>query len=116
MWEAHGIGIDTQVLDAILKVTPTVITFQMNYCKNGNGVSVILVKLSDGDRVLGFLASKGDRDILRVETSRGAELTISTVKYEITGRGGRGRELLQRGQFMRVIPAEVENPQPFTDG
>jgi DNA gyrase subunit A len=83
---------------------------------SGAGKGVILIKLSDGDRVLGFLASKGDRDILRVETSRGAELTISTVKYEITGRGGRGRELLQRGQFMRVIPAEVENPQPFTNG
>ena len=83
---------------------------------SGAGKGVILVKLSDGDRVLGFLASKGERDILRVETSRGAELTISTVKYEITGRGGRGRELLQRGQFMRVIPAEVENPQPFTNG
>jgi hypothetical protein len=25
----------------------------------------------------------------------------------VTGRGGKGRELLQRGQFVRVIPAEV---------
>ena len=83
---------------------------------SGPGKGVILIKLADRDRVLGFLASKGDRDILRVETSRGAEQTISTVKYEITGRGGRGRELLQRGQFARVIPAEVETPQPFTNG
>ncbi|MDO8793073.1 MAG: DNA topoisomerase IV subunit A [Vicinamibacterales bacterium] len=81
---------------------------------SGPGKGVILIKLADEDRVLGFLASKGDRDILRVETSRGAEQTISTVKYEVTGRGGRGRELLQRGQFTRIIPAEVENPQPFT--
>ena len=82
---------------------------------SGPGKGVILIKLADEDRVLGFLASKGDRDILRVETSRGAEQTISTVKYDITGRGGRGRELLQRGQFTRIIPAEVENPQPFTN-
>jgi DNA gyrase subunit A len=63
------------------------------------------------DRVLGFLFSVGDRDILRVETSRGAELTLSTVKYEVTGRGGKGRELLQRGQFRRIVPGEVSNPE-----
>jgi hypothetical protein len=51
---------------------------------------------SAGDRVLGFVASTGDRDLLTVETSRGAEQTIRTAKYEVTGRGGKGREL-QRG-------------------
>jgi hypothetical protein len=44
---------------------------------------------------------------MTVETSRGAEQTISTAKYEITGRGGKGRELLQRGQFVRVIAREA---------
>jgi DNA gyrase subunit A len=63
--------------------------------------------------VLGFVASLGDRDLLRVETSRGAEQTISTAKYEVTGRGGKGRELLQRGQFTRVIPGDIENPAPL---
>ena len=48
---------------------------------------------------------------MRVETSRGSEQTISTAKYEVTGRGGKGRELLQRGQFTRIVPGEVENPQ-----
>ena len=51
--------------------------------------------------------SVGDRDLMTVETSRGAEQTISTAKYEVTGRGGKGRELLQRGSFVRVIPGEV---------
>jgi DNA gyrase subunit A len=78
---------------------------------SGPGKGVILIKLQAGeDRVLGFMASTGERDLMRVETSRGAEQTISTAKYEITGRGGKGRELLQRGEFIRVIPAEVENP------
>jgi DNA gyrase subunit A len=82
---------------------------EINYL-SGPGKGVILIKLhSDEDRVLGFIASTGDRDIMRVETSRGAEQTISTTKYEITSRGGKGRELLQRGQFTRVIPSEVEN-------
>ncbi len=85
----------------------------MNYL-SGPGKGVILIKLASGDdRVLGFIASTGDRDLMRVETSRGGEQTISTTKYEVTGRGGKGRELLQRGQFTRVIPNEVENPEPL---
>jgi len=81
---------------------------------SGPGKGVILVKLAgDDDAVLGFRTATSDRDILRVETSRGAELTISLAKYDPTGRGGKGRELLQRGQFTRVIPAELENPQPL---
>jgi DNA gyrase subunit A len=45
-----------------------------------------------------------------VETTRGAEQTISTAKYEVTGRGGKGRELLQRGQFIRVVWPLPEPP------
>ncbi len=81
---------------------------------SGPGKGVLLVKLrKEEDRVLGFIASRGDRDLLTVETSRGAEQTISTAKYEVTGRGGKGRELLQRGQFTRVIPPPVETPAPL---
>jgi DNA gyrase subunit A len=87
---------------------------EVNYL-SGPGKGVILLKLTGKDRVLGFIASTGDRDIMRVETSRGAEQTISTAKYEVTGRGGKGRELLQRGQFTRVIPNDVENPPPLSE-
>jgi DNA gyrase subunit A len=83
---------------------------------SGPGRGVILIKLSsDADRVLGFIASKGDRDLMTVETTRGAEQTISTTKYEVTGRGGKGRELLQRGQFTRVVTPAPEAPQPLSE-
>jgi DNA gyrase subunit A len=85
----------------------------VNYL-SGPGKGVILIKLaSKHDRVLGFLASRGDRDLLRVETSRGAQQTISTTKYEVTSRGGKGRELLQRGQFTRIVPDEIKSPAPL---
>jgi DNA gyrase/topoisomerase IV subunit A len=85
----------------------------VNYL-SGPGKGVILIKLTEkDDRVIGFIASTGERDLLRVETSRGGEQTISSAKYEVTGRGGKGRELLQRGQFTRVIANEVENPTPL---
>jgi DNA gyrase subunit A len=86
---------------------------EVNYL-SGPGKGVILIKLGDEDRVLGAIASTGDRDLLTVETSRGAEQTISTGKYEVTGRGGKGRELLQRGQFTRIIWPAPEAPAPLT--
>jgi DNA gyrase subunit A len=86
---------------------------EINYLA-GPGKGVILIKLaSDSDRVLGFIASTGDRDLLTVETTRGGEQTISTAKYEVTGRGGRGRELLQRGGFARVIWPTPPVPEPL---
>ncbi|MGE0448948.1 MAG: DNA topoisomerase (ATP-hydrolyzing) subunit A [Vicinamibacterales bacterium] len=87
---------------------------EINYLA-GPGKGVILIKLaSDDDRVIGFIASSGDRDLLTVETTRGGEQTISTAKYEVTGRGGRGRELLQRGGFTRVVWPPPEAPQPLS--
>jgi DNA gyrase subunit A len=77
----------------------------------GAGRGVILIKLQkQNDRLLGFIASTGDRDLLTVETTRGAEQTISTAKYGVTSRGGKGRELLQRGEFTRVVPRPPELP------
>jgi len=81
---------------------------------SGPGRGVILIKLQkEDDRLLGFIASTGDRDLMIVETTRGAEQTISTAKYGVTGRGGKGRELLQRGEFTKVVPPPVEAPAPL---
>jgi hypothetical protein len=68
---------------------------------------------SDLAHAYGVRAFTGDRDLLTVETSRGAEQTISTAKHEVTGRGGKGRELLQRGQFTRVVWPIPDAPQGF---
>jgi DNA gyrase subunit A len=88
---------------------------EVNYL-SGPGKGVILIKLGSDDRVLGAIASTGDRDLLTVETTRGAEQTISTGKYEVTGRGGKGRELLQRGQFTRIIWPMPDAPPSLANG
>jgi DNA gyrase subunit A len=85
---------------------------EVNYL-SGPGKGVLLIKLGKDDRVLGFIASTGDRDLLTVETTRGGEQTISTAKYEVTGRGGKGRELLQRGGFSRILWPTPEAPAPL---
>ena len=87
---------------------------EVNYL-SGPGKGVILIKLGKDDRVLGFIASSGDRDLLTVETTRGAEQTISTAKYEVTSRGGKGRELLQRGRFTRIVWPLPEAPPPLAN-
>lgn len=77
---------------------------------SGPGQGVMLIKLSKTDRVLGFIASRGDRDLLTVETNRGAMKTVSTAKYEISNRGGRGREIQKNGSIARIVEREVEAP------
>ena len=78
---------------------------------SGPGKGVMLIKIKKGaDRVIGFVASNSDRNLLTVETNRGATQTISTAKYEVVGRGGKGRKLLQRGQFTQILPRPVEVP------
>ncbi|HKB09161.1 MAG TPA: DNA topoisomerase IV subunit A [Vicinamibacterales bacterium] len=81
----------------------------------GPGKGVLLIKLADDDRVLGAIASSSDREVLTVETTRGGEQTISTGKYEVTGRGGKGRELLQRGGFARVLWPLPPVPAPLSE-
>jgi DNA gyrase subunit A len=80
---------------------------------SGPGKGVLLIKLGEDDKVLGAIASSGDRDLLTVETTRGGEQTISTAKYEVTGRGGKGRELLQRGGFAKILWPIPEAPAPL---
>jgi len=79
----------------------------------GPGKGVILIKLDQDDRLLGFRASKGDRDLLTVVTDRGAKKTISTAKYDPTGRGGKGRELQKTGYFTAIVEREVTAPEPL---
>ncbi len=81
----------------------------INYL-GGAGKGVLLVKLASDDRLLGFKASLGDRDLLNLETNRGAKKTVSTVKYRVTARGGRGVEIQKNGRIKRIVPDPVTAP------
>jgi DNA gyrase subunit A len=82
---------------------------------SGAGRGVVLVKVEPPDAVIGFTVARSDDDALVVETSMGGEQRISPSKYELSGRGGRGREVIKRGALVkRVLPA-LEAP-PALDG
>jgi DNA gyrase subunit A len=73
----------------------------------------LLVKLEEGDALLGFMAAKKPDDALVVETSGGGEHKISPSKYELSGRGGRGREVIKRGTLTKRVLPTPEVPAPL---
>ena len=85
---------------------------EVNYL-SGAGKGVTLIRLAKDDELIGFKASKGDRDLLTVETNRGAKKTISTAKYRVTSRGGRGNEIQKNGKIAKVIYPPPEAPPTF---
>jgi DNA gyrase subunit A len=87
---------------------------EVNYL-SGPGKGVMLIRIAKDDELLGFKASTGDRDLLTVETNRGAKKTISTAKYRVTGRGGRGIEIQKNGKIAKIITPPPAAPQPFEE-
>ncbi|HLV68486.1 MAG TPA: DNA gyrase subunit A, partial [Polyangiaceae bacterium] len=82
----------------------------------GPGRGVLLLKLEPKDAVIGFRAARSDDDALVVETSLGGQQRISPAKYEVSSRGGRGREIMKRGSLVRVVPTPPEAPAPLEGG
>ena len=72
----------------------------------GPGKGVQLIKLDEGDRVLGFAAGEH----LRIETDKATTLLLGDAK-EASARGGKGRDAVKRGQkIARVLPPPVTLP------
>ena len=48
-------------------------------------------------------------------TNRGAKKTISTAKYRVTSRGGRGNEIQKNGKIAEIIAPPPETPEPLDE-
>jgi DNA gyrase subunit A len=77
---------------------------------SGPGKGVLLIKLDGDDVVIGFRAVSNNDDALVVETSLGGEQRISVGKYELSSRGGKGREVTKRGTLTRSVPPQPAPP------
>jgi len=73
----------------------------------GPAKGVTAIKLDSTDRVVGFALANKMREGLTVRTNRGATQVIRATKYPVTGRGGRGYGVLQRGAFDAIVHDEV---------
>ncbi|HET6568298.1 MAG TPA: DNA gyrase C-terminal beta-propeller domain-containing protein, partial [Rhodothermales bacterium] len=74
----------------------------------GAAKGVIGMKLQKGARILGFTLSNGKRDGLEIETTRGRREVVRTTKFEVSNRGNRGRQIIQRGGISKVILQPIE--------
>ncbi|QDU70211.1 DNA gyrase/topoisomerase IV subunit A [Mucisphaera calidilacus] len=81
----------------------------------GPGRGVLVIKLKGDDRLLGMRVAETERDTLTAVTGRGGEQRINTGRYELTSRGGRGREIVKTGTLTGVIPQEIEAPDLKSD-
>jgi DNA gyrase subunit A len=86
---------------------------EVNYL-SGPGKGVLLVKLDDDDALVAMKAVK-DEDTLLLETSLGGEKRIGRKDYELAARGGKGREVLKRGKFVKVVNETPSAPQPLSN-
>ncbi len=76
----------------------------------GAGKGVILIKLQKNDEVIGATVLEDDHDMLVVENQNGKQLEISTRKYGVVSRAGKGFQLFKRGTLDRVVWGEPTLP------
>lgn len=77
---------------------------------SGAGKGVCLIKLDDADRLVGFAVAYSPSDALVLRTSLGGEQRLSPAKHEITSRGGKGRDIIKRGQFVEAVLPNIAAP------
>ena len=82
---------------------------EINYLA-GPGKGVQVIKLEKGDSLLAAKTAVDDRDTLTLRTSMGGEQRINTAKYKAVSRGGKGHEVVKRGQLVEVVREEVAQP------
>jgi DNA gyrase subunit A len=82
---------------------------------SGPGRGVQILKLAGDDRLIGMAVATSDRDALVVKTSLGGEQKIGPGRYEVTSRGGRGREVIKRGSLTGVVREAPSAPEPFDE-
>ena len=68
----------------------------------GPGRGVTVIKVGDGDEVVGFLCTAAKDAVLTLETTKGRTLSLSPGKYGTTSRGGKGREMSKKDQVKSV--------------
>ena len=79
---------------------------------SGAAKGVIGIKLDAKDRVLGFALANRMRAGLTVVTNRGATIIVRATKYPVTGRGGKGYSVLQRGSLESILHDEARPSPP----
>ena len=73
----------------------------------GPGRGVTVIKVEPEDRVLAFLCTADKEARIELETSKGKKLVLSPAKYEVSARGGRGREMARK-ETVKLLPMPLQ--------
>ncbi|MFO0593822.1 MAG: DNA topoisomerase IV subunit A [Myxococcaceae bacterium] len=68
----------------------------------GPGRGVTVIKTADDDGVIAFLCTTKKDQVIELETQKGRKLKLSIDAYEVTGRGGKGREMSKKDTVKSV--------------
>jgi DNA gyrase subunit A len=73
---------------------------------SGPGRGVTVIKVAPDDRVVAFLCSRVRAASISLETAKGRKLELSPGKYEVSSRGGKGREMSKK-DTVRAVHREL---------
>jgi DNA gyrase subunit A len=78
----------------------------------GPGRGVTVITTGNDDPVVAFLCTGDKNAVLTLETEKGRKLELSPRKYEVAGRGGKGREMAKKDAVKSVVRAIQFVPLP----
>jgi DNA gyrase subunit A len=74
----------------------------------GPGRGVTVIKTAEDDEVMAFLCTSKKDAAISLETAKGRTLSLSPGKYEVTSRGGKGREMSKKDSVKAIVrPLEI---------
>lgn len=76
----------------------------------GAGKGVMLMKLEEGDLIVGATLFRKKSDTLVLVNEKGTEYDVTLRKYGAVSRGGKGHALFKRGKLVDRLPEEPEVP------
>jgi len=76
----------------------------------GAGKGVQLMKLDDGDLLVGAKVLREKSDVLTVLNDKGTPYDITQRRYEVVSRGGKGHALFKRGKLASKVEDEPVIP------
>ncbi|MCA9321401.1 MAG: DNA topoisomerase, partial [Planctomycetes bacterium] len=82
---------------------------EVNYLE-GPGKGVYVIKVAFGDRVLGVCATEKEHEGLTAVTAAGGSHNINARRYRVTSRGGKGHQIVRRGQITEVTRPDIKIP------
>ena len=77
----------------------------------GPGKGVRIIKVAEGDKVIGLAAGRGRKDTLKLQTGKGGKkIEVTADPKKAVTRGGKGKQLVKRSQ-LALSPSVVEIPE-----